>query len=81
LIENLTKPKINSNGLLLDLPPHNNLLPKNFDILPEDPTVSDRVKLLKTWEDTEVWYKKDDKFKRPKGIVNFKLYTNNCLFS
>jgi len=37
--------------------------------------------LLKTWDDTEVWYKKDDKFKRPKGIVNFKIYTNDCSFS
>jgi secreted Zn-dependent insulinase-like peptidase len=65
----------------LDLPPQNNLLPKNFEILPEDASLSDRVKLLKTWDDTEIWYKKDDKFKRPKGIVNFKFYTNDCLFS
>ena len=81
LLTSLTKPTTNKNGLLLDLPPPNNLLPKNFDIVPEDSTLSERVKLLKTWEDTEIWYKKDDKFKRPKGIVNFKLYTNDCLFS
>lgn len=24
-----------------------------------------------------MWLKKDDKFKRPKGIVNCKLYTND----
>lgn len=65
----------------MDLPPPNNLLPKNFEILPEDHSLSQRVKLLKTWEDTELWYKKDDKFKRPKGIVNVKIYTNDCLFS
>lgn len=65
----------------LDLPPQNNLLPKNFEILAEDVSLSDRVKLLKTWDDTEIWYKKDDRFKRPKGIVNFKFYTNDCLFS
>ena len=57
------------------------MLPKNFEILPDDASLSDRVKLLKTWDDTELWYKKDDKFKRPKGIVNFKFYSNDCLFS
>lgn len=81
MMSSLRKPVINLNGLKLDLPPQNNLLPKNFEILAEDVSLSDRVKLLKTWDDTEIWYKKDDKFKRPKGIVNFKFYTNDCLFS
>lgn len=27
-----------------------------------------------------MWYKKDDKFQRPKSIVNFKFYTNDCLW-
>jgi secreted Zn-dependent insulinase-like peptidase len=57
------------------------LLPKNFDILADDIKLSERPILLQTWDDTEVWYKKDDKFKRPKGIVSLKLYTNDCNFS
>lgn len=81
LFASLQNPNVKENGLRLDLPPQNNLLPKNFDILPEDTQLSSRMQLLKTWDDTEVWYKKDDKFKRPKGIVNFKIYTNDCDFS
>lgn len=29
---------------------------------------------------TDLWYKKDDKFQRPKSIVNLKIYTNDCLW-
>ena len=37
--------------------------------------------LLMRWpECTDLWYKKDDKFERPKSIVNYKLYTNDCLW-
>ena len=31
-------------------------------------------------ECTDLWFKKDDKFERPKSIVNYKLYTNDCLW-
>jgi secreted Zn-dependent insulinase-like peptidase len=36
--------------------------------------------LLKQWENTDLWYKKDDKFLRPKAEVNLKLYTSDCDF-
>jgi len=32
---------------------------------------------LERWDNAELWYKKDDEFKRPKGIVNLKLYSND----
>ena len=67
--------------MALDLPPQNTLLPTNFDILPEDSKLSEKPQLLQAWDDCEVWYKKDDKFKLPKGIVGLKIYTNDHNFS
>lgn len=63
------------------MPPLNTLLPKNFDLLDDNVQLSSTVNLISVWDDTEVWYKKDDKFKRPKAIVNLKIYTNDCDFS
>jgi secreted Zn-dependent insulinase-like peptidase len=64
----------------MGLPPKNNLIPKDLSILPEDPLYSDDPQLLKKWGDSELWYKKDDKFKMPKGIVQLKLYTSDLGF-
>ena len=61
----------------LGLPPANNLIPKNFDILEKNELYSVKPTLLKQWEDTDLWYKKDDKFERPKAIVSMKIYTND----
>ena len=36
--------------------------------------------MIKKWEDTDLWYKKDDKFNMPKAIINMKLYTSDCGF-
>jgi insulysin len=63
----------------LDLPPANNLIPKNFDILAKNEEQSALPKLIgKDWNDTDLWYKKDDKFERPKASVNLKFYTQDC---
>ena len=62
----------------LDLPPANNLIPKNFDILPKNEEQSALPKLIKSWNDTDLWYKKDDKFERPKASVNLKFFTQDC---
>lgn len=58
----------------LDFPPRNNLIPKNFSVLPSNSEYSSVPKLLKQWEDTDLWYKKDDKWKKPKAIVTLKIY-------
>lgn len=42
----LVNPVIADSSLKLDLPPKNPLFPKNFDILPEDKTLSERPILL-----------------------------------
>jgi len=74
----LLNPQIVDNGKKLDLPPPNNLLPKNFDVLPEDASNSEKPQLLKTWGDqARLWYKKDDKFKKPKAVVAAKIYTGD----
>ena len=69
------------NGKPLDLPPPNNLIATNFDILPEDLSLSARPQLVKQWDGkADLWFKKDDKFKKPKGIVSCKIYTDDCQF-
>ena len=52
-----------------------------MDVLDSNPNLSQQPTLLQSWDDTEVWFMKDDKFKRPKGIVNLKFYTNDCSIS
>lgn len=37
--------------------------------------------MIKQWDNTELWYKKDDKFQRPKSMVTMKVYTQNNDFS
>jgi secreted Zn-dependent insulinase-like peptidase len=69
-----------SNGLKLDLPPPNTLLPKNFDILPEDLEKSTKpVRIVET-DLIDLWYKKDDTFKLPKAYIAAKIYTGDCGF-
>jgi len=62
------------------LPPKNNLIPKNFDILPPNADLSTKPLIIKEDENTHVWYHKDDKFQKPKGVVRLKLYTNDNRF-
>ena len=69
------------NGKLLDLPPKNNFIAKNFDLLPQDNAVSRVPLLVKQWDGkADLWYKKDDKFKIPKAIVACTIYTNDLAF-
>lgn len=65
-------------GKALDLPKPNNLIANNFDVLPEDSALSCEPQLVQTWEGlADLWYKKDDKFRKPKGIIACKIYTND----
>jgi len=58
------------------------LIPKNFDVLAKEAERSAKPVLIKKWDDcTDLWYKKDDSFERPKCIINMNLYTNDLLFS
>ena len=41
-INELKSAQVPDNGLKLDLPPPNNLIPTNFDIIPEDLSLSER---------------------------------------
>ena len=63
----------------LDFPLPNNLIAKNFSIIPKDEEKSLCPKLIKRWSKcTDLWSKKDDKFDRPKAMVNLRIYTNDC---
>lgn len=74
----LLKPSIREGSKTLGLPPSNLLIPKNFSLKREDPENSKSPQLVKQWADTELWFHKDDKFKRPKCKISAKLYTNDC---
>ena len=79
LVGKLTNPNPKENSKPLGLPPHNKLIPKNFDILDKKEDHSKEPILLKQWgNDSELWYKKDDKFERPKAIVVTKFYSKDC---
>jgi len=56
------------------------MIPTNFDILDKDEKLSDKPSILKQWDDTDLWYKKDDKFEKPKAFINMKIYTTDCGF-
>mmetsp|Transcript_24151 Transcript_24151/g.37096 ORF Transcript_24151/g.37096 Transcript_24151/m.37096 type:complete len:246 (-) Transcript_24151:1074-1811(-) len=81
LFERMSLPNLGSEGSLLGLPPKNILVPKNFDILPKNPKDSAKPALAKKWEDTDLWFKKDDQFERPKTKASLKIYTNDNNFS
>lgn len=74
----MTNPNCEIKSKKLGLPPANNLIPKNFDILPKNEECSKKPILLKQWDDTDLWYKKDDQFEKPKAHVNLKIYTSDC---
>ena len=64
----------------LDFPPPNYLMPKNFEILPPSPEHSKEPIMIKTFPNANLWYKKDDKFGKPKGQVAIEIATNDLDF-
>ena len=82
LLNKMKNPVVVDNGKKLDLPPENTFLPQNFDILPEDTALSAKpIKLNEAGlEDVDLWYKKDDTFKKPKGTFSCKIYTSDLYF-
>ena len=78
LLQKMHQPNLDLSKTNLGLPKANNLIPKNFDILPKHSEFSQEPKLLKQWPDADLWYKKDDKFDRPKSVVSLKIYTSDC---
>jgi hypothetical protein len=53
------------------------MIPKKFDIYPKEILYSEKPVFLMQWDDTDLWFKKDDKFQRPRTIVEMKIYTND----
>lgn len=72
----LQNPKQELKGKSFGLPPPNKMIATNFEIAENEPV------LIKKWPgDTDIWYKKDEKFGLPKSFIKLKIYTNDCLFS
>ena len=58
----------------------NTLIPKNFHVLAPDPEFSTSPQLLRRWPNADLFYKKDDKFKRAKGIISMQIYTGDYIY-
>lgn len=56
----MLNPNIEFKKIKLDLPPKNNLIPTNFDILNQKPEYSESPKMLVSNKNYDLWYKKDD---------------------
>lgn len=77
----MMSPNVAMTGLKFDYPVKNDLIATDFNVLPPNMQLSDEPMLLMRWpECTDLWYKKDDKFERPKSIVDLNIYTNDCLW-
>lgn len=77
LLSKINNPNCPVIACKLDLPPQNTLIPKNFDILEKNKEFSVTPQLILKNDDTQMFYKKDDTFDRPKAIVKMKLYTSD----
>ena len=80
LVQKMTSPNCPIKEKRLGLPPPNNLIPKCFDIKAEDKLSAQEPILLKKDETGEFWFKKDDKFRRPKAIISGNVFTSDCGF-
>jgi secreted Zn-dependent insulinase-like peptidase len=80
LLGKMKNPNCEIKGKKMGLHPANNMIPKNFDILPPNEEFSNDPVMIKQWEDTDLWYKKDDETNRPKAFVYMKYYTTDCEF-
>jgi len=67
----MANPAVDETIKKLGLPPKNNLIASNLQYLPDNKEYSKMPILLKKWPKcTDVWYKKDHKFKVPKVVIN-----------
>jgi secreted Zn-dependent insulinase-like peptidase len=65
----------------MNFPPHNTLIPTEFDLKERVAANCKEPILLKSVDGTDLWYQQDAKFDKPKEIVTMYLYTNDCLES
>ena len=48
--------------------------------MPINKNLSKKPILVQQWNDSDLWYKQDDKFKSPIAKINLKIYTNDCMY-
>ena len=73
----MAEPKCEITQKKLDLPPKNTIIPKNFTVLDENTALSEKARRILQDENTDLWYRKDDKYKQPKAVVQMRIYTND----
>lgn len=57
----------------LKLPPRNEFIPTNFDLVPAEEEKSSLPALVKNTAMTRLWFKQDDTFLLPKAVMNFEF--------
>ena len=65
----------------LSLPPKNKFIPENLALLGRHDSMPDEPILIKSFEKCELWWKQDNKFERPSGIISIKMMTKDSEFS
>ncbi|KRW98169.1 Metalloenzyme, LuxS/M16 peptidase-like protein [Pseudocohnilembus persalinus] len=62
----------------IDYPPSNEFLPKNMDLITQDFTnLPEYPSVVLQTESSLVYYKQDNKFRTPKGVIYWSIYTND----
>ena len=64
---------------ILDLPPQNLYIPKNFNLYTNTSQSKYPEKLYES-DSSVLWFKQDDTFNKPKGGIFLKIYSNDCGF-
>jgi secreted Zn-dependent insulinase-like peptidase len=75
-LNKIKNPKCEITNKKLELPPKNTMIPKNFDVLPENKEKSVMPTLVFQDGNNDLWYHKDDKFERPKAVVQAAIYVD-----
>ena len=82
LLSKLENPVADQSSKKFGMPPPNNLIPTDFAIHEQDVGFSTTPILVKRWPRVaDLWYKKDDLFKKPKVYIVANIYTKDLLFS
>jgi len=77
LLNMILKPNPDFKGKKVDMPLENRMLDHKFEIVPVEDEFSTIPKFISNFPDTDVWFRQENKFRHPKGIVHMKLYTSD----
>lgn len=83
VLDSLYEPDIDQDERKLCLPQveYQHILPVIFNLLPKDQgRAREKTHLLKSWDDADLWYHKDEKFNEPLVFIRIKILTKDYSF-